>query len=188
MRIIAGQYRSRSLRALPGMDTRPTSDRLRETLFNVLTAGDPGVLMGTVWLDLFAGTGAVGLEALSRGARWVYFVEGSRRAAATIRDNLGALGVQDGFQLVQRDAIAALHMLQETGEVCSHCYIDPPYRRTDLYGNTLSFLAQSRLLAAASIVSVEHHKLYDPGEAFGALRRYRVLVQGDASLSFYRLR
>src|SRR5579862_4366796 len=85
MRVIAGKYRSRSLRSLRGMDIRPTSDRLRETLFNILTGGNPSALEGTVWLDLFAGTGAVGIEALSRGAKQVYFVESSASAAEVIR-------------------------------------------------------------------------------------------------------
>src|SRR5437868_13283669 len=88
MRVIAGKYRSRPLHSLPGMDIRPTSDRLRETLFNVLTAGNPGALEGSVWLDLFAGSGAIGIEALSRGAKDVYFVENSQAAAEAIRANL----------------------------------------------------------------------------------------------------
>ena len=99
MRVIAGKYRSRPLRSLRGMDIRPTSDRLRETLFNVLTAGNPAALEGSVWLDLFAGTGAVGIEALSRGAKEVYFVESSAAAADVIRDNLKSLGIASGFHL-----------------------------------------------------------------------------------------
>src|ERR1700732_4992229 len=84
MRVIAGKYRGRPLRSLNGKDTRPTSDRLRETLFNVLTAGNPAALEGSVWLDLFAGTGAVGIEALSRGAKQVFFVETSALATKVI--------------------------------------------------------------------------------------------------------
>src|SRR5580700_11024338 len=87
MRVIAGKYRSRPLRSLRGMDLRPTSDRLRETLFNVLTAGNAAALEGTVWLDLFAGTGAVVIEALSRGAKQSYFVDSSASAAELIRVN-----------------------------------------------------------------------------------------------------
>src|SRR5579862_6671441 len=101
MRVIAGKYRSRPLRSLRGMDVRPTSDRLRETLFNVLTAGNPAALEGSIWLDLFAGTGAIGIEALSRGAREVYFVECSTRAADVIRGNLQSLGIVGGFKLLQ---------------------------------------------------------------------------------------
>ena len=92
MRVIAGRYRSRPLRTVRGMDISPTSDRLRETLFNVLTAGNPAALEGTVWLDIFAGTGAVGIEALSRGAQQVYFVDSSEVAAQLIRNNLESLG------------------------------------------------------------------------------------------------
>src|SRR5947209_20498244 len=100
MRVIAGKYRSRPLHSLPGMDIRPTSDRLRETLFNVLCAGNPDALAGSVWLDLYAGTGAVGIEALSRGAAQVTFVETSRAAAGVIQRNTGSLGITDGFSVI----------------------------------------------------------------------------------------
>src|SRR5579872_2592346 len=103
MRVIAGKYRSRPLRSLRGMDIRPTSDRLRETLFNVLTAGNPAALEGSVWLDLFAGTGAVGIEALSRGAKEVHFVENSAAAADMIRKNLHSLGIVGGFYIHQEE-------------------------------------------------------------------------------------
>jgi 16S rRNA (guanine966-N2)-methyltransferase len=88
MRVIAGKYRSRRLQSLPGLELRPSADRLRETLFNVLTAGNPAALEGTVWVDLYAGTGAVGIEAISRGAGMVHFVEASERAVGLIRKNL----------------------------------------------------------------------------------------------------
>src|SRR5579859_6070490 len=104
MRVIAGKFRSRPLRSLQGLDIRPTSDRLRETLFNVLTAGNPDALQGSVWVDLFAGTGAVGIEALSRGATMVYFVEHSRRAAEMIRQNLASLKINAGTEILQ-DAV-----------------------------------------------------------------------------------
>src|SRR5262252_5394891 len=98
MRVIAGKYRSRRLLTPPGVQTRPTSDRLRETLFNVVAASVPD----SIWLDVFAGTGAVGIEALSRGARSVYFVESSGRAVQTIRKNLAALGITHGFDVLER--------------------------------------------------------------------------------------
>src|SRR5713226_4693766 len=104
MRVIAGKFRSRRLRSLgDGLNIRPTSDRLRETLFNVLIAGNPQALEGSVWLDLFAGTGAVGIEALSRGAAMVYFVDSAKPAADVIRGNLQSLGISDGFNLLQED-------------------------------------------------------------------------------------
>jgi 16S rRNA (guanine(966)-N(2))-methyltransferase RsmD len=139
-----------------------------------------------VWLDLFAGTGAVGLEALSRGARMVYFVESSHRAAAVIRNNLQTLGVVGGFEILDREAVQALRVLNAAGAVCDYCYLDPPYRRTEQYVEVLTRLAELPLLTAGSIVCAEHDKRFDPGERFGALQRYRRLQQGDASLSFYR--
>src|SRR5213080_2091973 len=128
MRVIAGKSRGRPLRSLRGMDVRPTADRLRETLFDVLTAGNPAALEGSVWLDLFAGTGAVGIEALSRGAGMVYFVEAHRPAAAVIRANLGSLGLEKTtFQILEREAEQALRQLDSAGVVCDYCFLDPPY-------------------------------------------------------------
>ena len=169
------------------MDIRPTSDRLRETLFNVLTAGHPEALAGSVWLDLFAGTGAVGIEALSRGAHMVHFVESSARAAAVIRENLRALGVSEGFQIHERAVQRALRLLDGQAVEPNCIFLDPPYRKQETYGETLRFLSQSRLLRPASVVIAEHEKKFDPGERFAALQRYRRLQQGDATLSFYRL-
>src|ERR1700692_2711336 len=103
MRVIAGKYRGRPLRSLRGTDIRPTSDRLRETLFNVLPAGNPAALEGTVWLDLFAGTGAMGIEALSRGARQVYFLETSAPAAKLIEENLRSLGIAEEYKILRDD-------------------------------------------------------------------------------------
>lgn len=187
MRVIAGQYRSRPLRSLRGMDIRPTSDRLRETLFNVLTAGRPDALADTVWLDLYAGTGAVGIEALSRDARTVYFVESSPRAAGVIEENLRSLGIREGFEVQEREVVRALRLLDSEAVACDFCFLDPPYRMQEAYADTLGFLSTSRLLKPASVVIAEHEKKFDPGERFGALQRFRILKQGDVALSFYRL-
>lgn len=181
MRVIAGKYRSRRLTAPPGMETRPTSDRLRETLFNVVAAS----VAGSVWLDLFAGSGAVGIEALSRGAGKVYFVESAGRAVRAIRANLESLGIAEGFQIVDRDALAALTELESQNVSCDFCFLDPPYRKAQDYDRILSFLSQSKLLHAGSLVIAEHDKHFDPGESFGPLLRRRKLRQGDAVLSFY---
>ncbi len=185
MRVIAGQFRGRPLQSLPGLELRPTSDRLRETLFDVLAAVRE--LSDTVWLDLFAGTGAVGIEALSRGARQVYFVESVKRHARLLRDNLAALDIASGYELHEREVAKALPLLETTGVVCDFCFLDPPYQRRGAYEQTLGYLSQSRLLEPSSIVIAEHEKKFDPGERFGAVVRYRRLDQGDASLSFYKL-
>lgn len=187
MRVISGKYRSRPLQSLRGVDIRPTSDRLRETLFNVLTAGNPDALAGSVWLDLFAGTGAIGIEALSRGARYVHFVESSGSAAHAIRKNLRCLGVKDSFRIVQQELPHALSRIEWDHVIADVVFIDPPYRMQDLYINTLQALAESPLIGAKSLVIAEHEKKFDPGQEFGALRRSRRLVQGSTTLSFYRL-
>ena len=168
------------------MDTRPTSDRLRETLFNVLTAGNPQALEGSTWLDAYAGTGAVGIEALSRGAHSVTFVENNRAAAKVIRENLRSLAIEEGFEVVEHDAERALRQLDAQAVSCDYVFIDPPYRLHEAYDEALGFLSQSRILKPASIVIAEHDKRHDPGDSFGALVRYRKLVQGDSGLSFYR--
>jgi 16S rRNA (guanine966-N2)-methyltransferase len=182
MRVIAGKYKSRRLSAPPGQKTRPTSDRLRETLFNVVAPGVPG----SVWLDLFAGTGAIGIEALSRGARMAYFVESLASAARTIRANLAALEIQDGYEILEREASAALRLLDSQLVTCDFCYLDPPYREMGDYEKVLEFLSRSRLLNQGSLVIAEHNKHFDPGDGWGSLRRRRILRQGDSVLSFYQ--
>jgi 16S rRNA (guanine(966)-N(2))-methyltransferase RsmD len=187
MRVIAGKYRGRPLRSLRSMDVRPTSDRLRETLFNVLTAGNPGALAGSVWLDLFAGTGAVGIEALSRGAKQVYFVESSAAAAKVIEQNLQSLEIAQGYRILRDDLSGVLWRLKREHVAADIVFLDPPYRMRHAYEETLTALADSSLVWAMSLVIAEHEKKFDPGNEFGSLLRVRKLTQGNAALSFYRI-
>lgn len=187
MRVIAGKYRGRPLRSLRGTDIRPTSDRLRETLFNVLTAGNPEALVGTVWLDLFAGTGAVGIEALSRGAQQVYFVENSAPAVNIIEQNLHSLGIAEGYKILRDDLLRILWRLHREHVAAGVVFLDPPYRMQYAYEATLTALADSSLVWAMTLVIAEHEKNFDPGDEFGSLRRIRKLVQGNNALSFYRI-
>src|SRR5213082_3009835 len=184
MRIISGKYRSRQIQTVAGNDVRPTSDKLRETLFNVVAAARP--IEDTVWLDVYAGSGAVGIEALSRGAREVYFIESSKKAVAVIRKNLKALNIEAGWEIVERDADSALRRLDSQAVACDVCFLDPPYAEEEEYEDTLGFLSQSQMIGAQSVVIAEHSKRFDPGEQVGALVRFRKLKQGDAVLSFYR--
>jgi len=186
MRVIAGKYRSRRLRSLPGLDLRPTSDRLRETLFDVLSAGGRTALEGSLWIDFYAGTGAVGIEALSRGAGMVYFVEASAPRAALIRQNLQSLGLETGFQVLKKNSERALAELEAQGAEADVVFLDPPYRRQAEYRRVLDALANSKLLKPSSTVIAEHERKFDPGEVFRSLARYRKLEQGDSALSFYR--
>ncbi len=173
------------MRSLPGTEIRPTADRLRETLFNVLCAGNPDALARTVWLDLYAGTGAVGIEALSRGASLVYFVESGKAAADLIAVNLKSLGIETGFRIVKSEVAKALVPLAPSF-AADFVFLDPPYALQEEYSRSLRALAGSKVLRASTVVIAEHEKKFDPGDDFAELRRFRKLVQADAALSFYR--
>ena len=187
MRVIAGTYRSRILKSLRGLELRPTSDRLRETLFNVLAPQ----IAGARFLDLFAGTGAIGIEALSRGAADAVFVEKHAPAATLIRKNLESLGIKSGARVIASDALKALEKLSAAcAEESSrfHCiFLDPPYAAAEEYQRVLEFVGSSNLIMAEGIVIAEHQRKYELAKEAGFLRRVRVLKQGDAALSFYRL-
>jgi 16S rRNA (guanine966-N2)-methyltransferase len=187
MRVIAGKFRSRPLHSAPGYELRPTADRLRETLFNVLTAGNSAALEGSVWIDLYAGTGAVGIEAISRGCGTVYFVDAAAHAVDLIRRNLRSLAVEAGFEAIKLNAVRGLQALELWGVAADFVFLDPPYGMEQEYRDTLHALSHSTVLKPETIVIVEHFKKFDPGETFGPLRRYRRLEQGDATLSFYRM-
>jgi 16S rRNA (guanine966-N2)-methyltransferase len=184
MRVIGGQYRSRVLTAPRGRDTRPTSDRLRETLFNVLTPH----IEGAVFVDLYAGSGGVGIEALSRGAREGIFVEQSESALKAIRANLAALGIRGAYALEARAVASVLKRLSSTGRTADIVFLDPPYEASKEYETALGLLGGecACLLAPDAIVIAEHAKKSDLAERYGKLVRYRMLKQGDAALSFYR--
>jgi len=160
---------------------------LRETLFNVLTAGNPDALRDSVWLDLFAGTGGVGIEALSRGAAKVYFVEASAAAVKVIHENLGSLKIASGVEVIQSETAKALGRLRVGETSPDFVFLDPPYRLEQVYRDTLHQLAGVSWLKTTAIVIAEHRKKFDPGDKFGSLARFRTLHQGDAGLSFYRL-
>lgn len=185
MRVIGGQFRSRVLSAPDGWDTRPTSDRLRETLFNLLAPR----IEGAVFVDLYAGSGAVGIEALSRGARKAIFVEQAQPALKAIRRNLAVLGFHGSYALEARGVGAALREMTSSGRTADIVFLDPPYERTNEYEATLGLLGGecSVLLAPGAMVVAEHAKKSDLGEWNGSLVRYRVLKQGDAALSFYSI-
>jgi len=212
MRIIAGQFRSRTIRSLRGLAMRPTTDRLRETLFNILGA----TVEGAVFVDGYAGTGAVGIEALSRGAAQAIFIENHRPAAALIRTNLDSLGIAvagarpirgprppAGMRVVSVeagrppkfiptpaeilavDAVKGLALLEQKRLVADFVFLDPPYSAHEEYDRALGALASGRLLAPLGRVIAE--SLHELPPRLGALECTRVVKQGDTLLTFYHL-
>ncbi|MGA8674652.1 MAG: 16S rRNA (guanine(966)-N(2))-methyltransferase RsmD, partial [Candidatus Acidiferrales bacterium] len=134
------------------MRIRPTSDRLRETLFDVLGPS----IADSYFVDLFAGTGAVGIEAVSRGARDVFFVESSVKAARLIRENLASLEIRNGAEVIEADAVRGLERLASRHLMADFIFLDPPYEKADEYSDVLEFLDASHLIAPRGIVIVEH--------------------------------
>jgi len=173
MRVIGGEFRSRRLKTLPGQETRPTPDRLRETLFDVLTP----IIENAVFIDAYAGTGAVGIEALSRGARRAIFVEKHRAAVEIIRDNLAALGLDSRAEVFTGKAAAILERMK-----ADIIFLDPPYEKAAEYDASLTTLGAA---PTSACVIVQHSSRVDLKEEYGSLRRYRVLKQGNNALSFY---
>jgi 16S rRNA (guanine966-N2)-methyltransferase len=183
MRIIGGKYRSLPLKTLKGGRLRPTSDQLRETLFDVLGPR----IEGACFLDAYAGSGAVGLEALSRGAGEVVFIEHHRAAGDLIRKNLEALDIQSGFRLMRSKVLSAIEKLEAESAGFDFIFLDPPYEEIREYHHVLRQLARSRLITRSSTIIVEHSRHVRLEEEYGALRRFRLLRHGDAQLAFYQL-
>jgi 16S rRNA (guanine966-N2)-methyltransferase len=175
MRVIGGEFRSRLLKSLPGLDVRPTPDRLREALFNVLAPR----IEGAVFADLYAGTGAVGIEALSRGAARAIFVEQNRAAVRVIHENLKSLGAEPRAQVRQGRALAVIPQID-----ADVVFLDPPYRLDREYEVALELLSSR----SPGLVIVQHDTRLALAESYGALQRTRRLKQGDNVLSFYEPR
>ena len=178
MRIVGGRYRSRQIDAPKGMDTRPTLDQTREALFNILQ----GRVEDTVFLDLFAGSGAVGLEAVSRGAREAVLCDHSRAACACIRENIRRLGCEPSARLLAMPAEQALRLLASEGVRFDLVYLDPPYAVS--LTAYLAALAEFRLLAPCGLVIAEH-RADTPPEAPAPLALTRRKAYRDTVLSFY---
>lgn len=218
MRIIAGEFRSRKLESPPGLATRPTSDRLRETLFNVLAPR----IQGASFLDLYAGSGAVGIEALSRGAASAEFVERAPAALAALRANLVGLGLREGFRIYSGSVGAWLRRFQSDSGLGRNAeralkrtagqepqrsaapgfdlpafdlvFLDPPYDAAKEYASTLGLLGSgaAHVLSSGALVIAEHgrqgNRKNSVEDRYGSLERTRLLEQGDAALSFYSAR
>jgi 16S rRNA (guanine(966)-N(2))-methyltransferase RsmD len=172
MRVIAGAYRSRKLKSVPGLEVRPTPDRLREALFSVLMPR----IAGTVFLDAYAGSGAVGIEALSRGASRVILIERKNTAIEVIRENVAALDIGRAVSVIRGKA--SLLLANFPADIV---FIDPPYELEDEYSSALNAIAGT----PCELAIAQHASRLVLAEEYGRLRKTRVLKQGDNSLSFF---
>jgi 16S rRNA (guanine966-N2)-methyltransferase len=188
MRVIAGKFRSRPLRTLRGNAMRPTSDRLRGTLFDILGAG----VEGACFIDMFAGTGAMGIEALSRGARQAFFIEQHKPAVALIRHNLDSLRIHSDAEIILADAVRGGQKLAVLGVTASYIFVDPPYAETAEYHRVIHALGASTLLAPEGLLIFEHARRADlfagteDASRGTGLVRVRTVIQGDAAMTFFR--
>lgn len=159
---------------------RPTADRVKEALFNILGNYVPGCR----FLDLFAGTGSIGIEALSRGASMAVFVEANYRHAAIIKENLKVCGFECDARIITAKVTDALRQLAEEGQAFDLIFLDPPYLK-DLEAVTLAIIVRYHLLKPAGMVIVESSKRDCPPQSVDSLRLLRTEKYGDTLLSFY---
>ena len=171
MRVIAGEFKSRKLTSVPGWDVRPTPDRLRETMFSILAP----VIEGAVFVDAYAGSGSVGIEAISRGAARCVFIERSPGALEVLRANVASLGLQGRANVLRGKAAGAL-----AGFKADIVFLDPPYMEPEEYALSMAVLK-------APLVVVQHASREVLEERYGKLARYRTVKQGENTLSFYRM-
>jgi 16S rRNA (guanine966-N2)-methyltransferase len=173
MRVIAGEFRSRRILSLPGLDTRPTPDRLRETLFNILAP----TIEGSVFVDAYAGTGSVGIEAISRGARLAVFIEKDRDAVEVIKANLASLDIKSKGRIIK--GAASLHLASVEADIV---FIDPPYPKDTEYQTALDVLSAK----PPALTIVQHSVRYAIPDEYESLVRTRTVKQGDNALSFFK--
>jgi 16S rRNA (guanine(966)-N(2))-methyltransferase RsmD len=172
MRVIGGRFRSRKLLSVPGVDVRPTPDRLREALFNMLAPR----IEGARFLDAYAGSGAVGIEALSRGATQVILIEKNSVALKVIETNLASLGIGREAVVVRGSVPSSIRNYE-----ADIAFLDPPYPQTNAYADCLEALAAGD----CELAIAQHESRFQLDDRYGSLRKYRVLKQGNNSLSFF---
>src|SRR3979490_669321 len=184
MRVIAGKYRSRTLRSLKGLALRPTSDRLRETLFNILGP----TVEDSLFVDLYAGRGAVGIEALSRGARAAIFVEQYAPATSLIRRNLESLGISGKAEILGMDVLGGLEQLEARKVHAQFVFLDPPYAATQEYERAIEFLGDSPIVAPRGRVIAEHLRKRVLPERVGGTGPAGRIQPGGGSSQFFQAR
>lgn len=184
MRIIAGRARGRQIEAPEGMDTRPVTDKIRQALFNIWQFD----IAGSEFLDLFSGSGSMGLEALSRKADRVVMVEKSPKAAEVIRRNLKACRFdKDNVTLMQNDVFFAIEELKRKGETFDLIYLDPPYTVDSIFHPVMEALGDGALLKEDGEIVIRTRSSKEMNERYGTLERYRTKKWGISTAHFYRV-
>lgn len=183
MRIISGRWRGRRLKTPKFASIRLTSDKVRESLFNII--GDK--ITGKKFLELFAGGGSVGIEALSRGAEKVVFVEKNPKIVRLLSENLKRLEIESASEIIARDVMIALKYLDKRGDKFSYVFLDPPYRKQNLLKKTLEYLSGLAILEKKCIIIVEYYKQIYLPEKISRLTLDMRKIYGDTVLSFYTL-
>ncbi len=182
MRVVAGEFRGRRLDRIEGMDIRPTSDKVKESLFNILGEA----VIDSVFLDLFGGTGGVGIEALSRGAKHVVFIDTDIKSIKVLKGNLDHLNIKDNVEVFNTEYSTAISRLYRNKEEFDIIFIDPPYS-IGLAQNALKEIDKYPILAQSGLIIVEHDSKDDMPSIQGKLYMYRSKQYGNTTLSFYAI-
>ncbi|MEA4846555.1 MAG: 16S rRNA (guanine(966)-N(2))-methyltransferase RsmD [Clostridiaceae bacterium] len=182
MRVIAGEYKGRRLDPIEGMDIRPTSDKVKESLFNILGAA----VIDSVFLDLFGGTGGIGIEALSRGAKHVVFIDSSIKSIKVLKGNLSRLDIKDGIEVFNVDYSTAIGKLYKYGKKFDIIFVDPPYS-IGMAVSALKEIDKNPILSQSGLIIVEHDSKEDMPQKVGKLYLYRYKQYGNTTLSFYTI-
>jgi len=181
VRVIAGKAKGRPLKAVPGQGTRPTTDKVKEAIFSMIGPYFDGGLV----LDLFAGTGGLGIEAWSRGANKVICIDKDKISIDIIRGNVQAAGAQSDFEIYRNDAARALKVLGKKQQAFDIIFLDPPYRMDDM-DKWLLAMQELHLVAQEAVIVVEHDSKVQYPEVIGNLKQHRHTQYGEVAVTIYR--
>lgn len=181
MQVIAGKAKGRALIAPKGFQTRPITARIKEALFNIWQTR----IVGANFLDLFAGSGSIGIEAISRGAEKVVFVERSRKAIEVIKKNLATCNFTDGYEIQQGDVFKKMMWMSEAGSLFDLIYLDPPFTVRDMFLPVLEALSQAAILAHNGAVAIRAPREMELPEQIGELKRIKLKQYGISNVHFF---
>ena len=183
MRIISGIAKGKRLKAPPGKDTRPITDMIKEALFNVLGQD----VKNAKFLDLFAGSGSVGIEALSRGVAMVIFIDNNQVAIKTIRENLSNCKMPANFEIYKNDVMLAVEMLKKRQILFDYIYVDPPFTQEKIFLRVMSALDEANILNINGTLIIRTPRKMDLKASFNNLIRFRLNNYGESTLNYYQL-